>query len=360
MKIFKKLLLITPVIGLFFFAFKVSAAAPDGAGPWADSVFSSSQGVMKNGQPVPAIRSNPTAALGVAENTLVDGTFFSLGFGGKIELGFDNGVSNGAMVVESTNPGYPIETAKVEMSQDGTNWVMAGNLSQSGTVNIPEGITCAKYVRITDTSDPANYPDAIADGYDVDGVKATGDPCTPPTSTPAPTPTDTTTPAPSTTTTSNNTPGFPNTGGAGATTCTSAGVTTVPQITDAHRLSPTSISVSWGPNAGLTNFIVEYGFTNGNWQFNTKVNGFTTIISNLPANQSIWIHVAATDNCAEGSFGTAVLVGGTPTTNTPGFPNTGSLTPGLPDTGIGPDDENVISTIINHIWSWIKTSFGSK
>jgi len=180
MKNFKKLLLIvTPIISLFLFATPALAAAPDGMGPWADSVFSSAQGLMKNGLAVPAIRSNPTAALGVAEATIVDGNFFSLGFGGNIVLGFDNGISAGAVVVESTNPGYPIETAKVEMSEDGTTWVLAGNLSQGGSVNQPSGVTCAKYVRITDTSNPANFSDATADGYDVNGVEASGKPCVP-------------------------------------------------------------------------------------------------------------------------------------------------------------------------------------
>lgn len=158
------------------------AAAPDGNGPWADSVLSSSQGTMKNGLPVPAARSNPTAALGVAENNTTETNFFSLGFGGNIALGFDNGISSGVIVVEATNPGYPTETAKVEVSENGTTWVLAGNVSQDGQVNKPASISCARYVRVTDTSDPNNFTDATADGYDVDGVQATGEPCTPPTS----------------------------------------------------------------------------------------------------------------------------------------------------------------------------------
>jgi len=85
--------------------------------------------------------------------------------------------------------------------------------------------------------------------------------------------------------------------------------------------------------------MVQYGYENGKWLFNTKVSGFSTTINDLPANQSIWIQVAATDNCAVGSYGTAVLVGGTPKTNSPGFPNTGN--PLLPNTGIGPDDKNI-------------------
>ncbi|HVZ12074.1 MAG TPA: hypothetical protein VG965_03510 [Patescibacteria group bacterium] len=184
------------ILPLFIIAGVVSAAAPDGNGPWADTVLSASQGLMKNGDPVPPTRSDPTAALGVAEDDTVEGHFYSLGFGGSIALGFDNGISSGSMVVEATNPGYPDETAKVEMSQDGVTWYPAGNVVADGTVSKPENLTCAKYVRITDTSDPANFSDPTADGYDVDGVKATGDPCTVPTPTPTITPTITPTPTP--------------------------------------------------------------------------------------------------------------------------------------------------------------------
>jgi hypothetical protein len=349
---------------LMAFAPHVFAAAPDGLGPWADTVFSSNQGLQKNGQPVATVRSDPTAALGVAENTpLVDSTFYSLGFGGNIVLGFDNGISTGAMVVEATiEPGYPDETAKVEMSEDGTTWVMAGNVVQGGAVNIPETLTCAKYVRITDTSDASIMPDDVADGYDVDGVKATGDPCTPTTPTPTIGLTPTLTPTPTQGQSGGNDGGGNGNGDGGNggggtggsssnTTCTAVAITTVPAINLARRTSPTSIFVSWGPNTGLSNFIVQYGFQNGNWQFSTKVSGFSTTIDNLPANQAIWIEVAATDNCSIGSYGGAVLIGGTAATNTPGFPNTGTpCTPsgnplipcfpntGLPNTGMGPNE----------------------
>lgn len=378
----KKLQIIIPIsLSLFFFVSPVLAATPDGLGPWADSVASFHQGVMKNGLPVPAARSNSTAALGVAENTpTVDSTFFSLGFGGDIVLGFDNGISSGALVVEATiEPGYPGEKAKIEMSQDGVNWVMAGTVVQSGTVDKPAGITCAKFVRITDTSIPSVYPDDIADGYDVDGVKATGDLCNPnpsisptPTLSPSPTsaPTPTQTPssggvASAKSTTTSNSPGFPNTG-----SCTATGVTITPNIILAKRLSPTSIFVSWGQNAEFNNFIVQYGFQNGNWQFNTKVSGFSTTINNLPSNQSIWVRVAALDNCGGiGTFGGSVLVGGTALTNSPGFPNTGNslipgfpntgnpLIPSFPNTGFAPHESNIFLSIRNDIQFIFSTFF---
>jgi hypothetical protein len=169
------------LLGISFLAFPLSsfAAAPDGNGPWADSVLSANQGLMKNGNPVPAIRSNPSSALGVAENNTTDGNFYSLGFGGKLALGFDNGISSGVILVEATNPGYPQERAKVEVSENGTTWVVAGEVTQDGSVNKPGSIGCARYVRVTDISNPEDFSDDTADGYDVDGVKASGDPCTP-------------------------------------------------------------------------------------------------------------------------------------------------------------------------------------
>lgn len=95
----------------------VHAAAPDGAGPWADSVANFSQGQTEDGSAIVSTRSDPTAALGVAEGTIVDGTFVSLGFGGSITLKFDNAISNGVFVFESTNPGYPVEKAMLNFQR---------------------------------------------------------------------------------------------------------------------------------------------------------------------------------------------------------------------------------------------------
>ncbi len=306
----------------------VFAAAPDGPGPWADSVLSFSQGLMKNGLPVPPDRSDPTDALGVAEFSLIDG-YFSLGFGGNIVLGFENGMSDGAIIVESTFPDYPGESAVVDMSQDGIVWVHAGAVTQDGIVFQPDEVLCAQYIRITDTSNPDNFPDEIADGYDVDGVQTTGDSCDPQ-ATPSPTPT----PVPIVTTTSTSTP-VP-------TACIPTDINTIPIFIEASRLSATSMFLSWGPYEGFNDFVVQYGFEDGDWLFSTKVSGFTTTISDLPANQAIWFQVAATDNCANGEFSSSVLVGGTVTVArvasiVPGFPDTGgAVVPRLPDTGLGP------------------------
>jgi len=167
---------------------QVYAAAPDGSGPWADSVVNFSQGLTKAGGVIDPIRSDASQALGVAEQTVVAGTFVSLGFGGSLTLQFDNGISNGVFVVESTNPDYPVEHAQVDLSADGSTWFSAGSVDQTGTVTQPDNLACAQYVRITDTSNSADFSEDTADAYDVDGVQATeGEACTVVTPTPTPT-----------------------------------------------------------------------------------------------------------------------------------------------------------------------------
>ncbi len=159
------------------FSSRVLAATPDGLGPWADNVVSTAQGLRKDGSAVPAERSNPDAMLGVAEDDTVSEHFYSLGFGGTATLGFENGISSGVVVVEATNLGYPTEHLKVEVSTNGTTFVDAGTISQDGEVSVPRGIGCVKWVRVTDASNPADFVDGSADGYDVDGIEAQGVVC---------------------------------------------------------------------------------------------------------------------------------------------------------------------------------------
>lgn len=187
------------VFAVAIFVSPAKAATSDGAGPWADEVITSFQADTLAAGPVSTVnpaRSDPTSALGVAENDTVDGSFFSLGFGGSITLRFDNGISSGVFVVEATNPNYPPESAQVEISGDGITWFVAGTVVQDDSVNVPQGVSCATYVRITDVSDSNDFTEDTADAYDVDGVEAQGEPCDPPVSpTPMPTPTSTTPPS---------------------------------------------------------------------------------------------------------------------------------------------------------------------
>lgn len=166
------------VLLAFPLALRAHAAAPDGAGPWADTVVTTVQGLTKNGSAVLASRSDATSMLGAAEGDTVEGHFYSLGFRGTATLGFDNGFADGVLVVEATNPGFPNESANVEVSENGTDWTLAGSVTQDGTVEVPDSTMCVRYVRLTDTSNPADFSDDMADGYDVDGVSAYGRACT--------------------------------------------------------------------------------------------------------------------------------------------------------------------------------------
>ncbi len=167
------------------------AAAPDGVGPWADTVVSASQGLRKDGSPVDVIRSDATQALGAAETTgtpddagLVNGTFFSLGFGGSIVLGFDGGIKNDAgfdvTVFESTNPGYQDEAIMVEASEDGSTWFLSTPVQdvRDSSYDFSPNITCAKFVRITDVTNPATF-EPTADAFDLDAVKSLHAGCDP-------------------------------------------------------------------------------------------------------------------------------------------------------------------------------------
>jgi hypothetical protein len=100
--------------------------------------------------------------------------------------------------------------------------------------------------------------------------------------------------------------------------CVASEIKGRPRIIESKRISPTSIFISWGPYEGMDSFVIEYGLTNTSWSYNTKVTGFSTILNALPANQAIWVRVAATDNCAIGSYSEGKLVG------SPHLPNAGT------------------------------------
>jgi len=159
-------------------------AAPDGAGPWADFVVSASQGTAGPLGFLPG-RSDPQAAVGVAESppgpdpAPPPGTFFSLGFGGSITLGFTNPICNtkgydfDIDVVEITKEPYPAEVVNVYVSATGASFSFAGQIAKDGSVSMPAGIDVAHYVKLVDVSDPSLFTaDPHADGFDVDGVRA--------------------------------------------------------------------------------------------------------------------------------------------------------------------------------------------
>lgn len=96
---------------------------------------------------------------------------------------------------------------------------------------------------------------------------------------------------------------------------------TAPSILETRRVSSTSIFLSWGPYTGTDQFNIRYGPSDGNWLYNTDVTGFSTTISSLPANQSMWFQVAARNECQIGPYGSGTSLGGT--VGGPRLPNTG-------------------------------------
>jgi hypothetical protein len=286
----KKIFIALFVVVLSVYVTVAQAAAPDGNGPWADAVTSSSQGLMKNGSPVPAIRSDASSAVGVAEGDTTDGNFFSLGFGGNIVLRFDNPISNGVITVEATNDGYPTETASVDLSADGVTWMTAGSVSQDGSVAMPEGLTCAQYVRITDTSNPENFVDETADAYDVDGVSAQeGQSCEFPTPTPSPTgvPGPTGTPGPGPT----STPGV----------CNASKPNGAPTLT-VERTSGTTAKLTWTAVSPVTHYAISYGTTPGNYAYGVPNTGNVTTynVGGLNNGTNYYFIVRGINDCTPG------------------------------------------------------------
>ncbi len=146
----------------------------------ANYAVGTTQDGLSNG--VPVGRDNPLNALFV-ENSDVQGptnNFVSLGFGGVIDLQFDQPFGRGEgldLEIFETSFGTPNcatwpEQANVYVSQDGCNWVqVAANQCQNFGVELPDNLPWALFVRIEDSSNNASFqPDA--DGYDVDGVQA--------------------------------------------------------------------------------------------------------------------------------------------------------------------------------------------
>ncbi|MFC1789775.1 hypothetical protein ACFLYY_02230 [Patescibacteria group bacterium] len=157
-----------------------------GQSVFASEVMSFNQGLRRDGNPVNIGRSNPLQGL-VYEAAQSESSFFSLGFGGWIIVGFDDiivdGPGNDIKITEDTWGGpYPLEKADVFVSQNGTDWTFLGvadntNLDVIHTTTEFDlasiGWNWAKYVKIIDTTDPAAFDSTPAgDGYDLNAVEA--------------------------------------------------------------------------------------------------------------------------------------------------------------------------------------------
>ncbi|OWJ71008.1 VPLPA-CTERM sorting domain-containing protein [Haematobacter massiliensis] len=135
-----------------------SAASANAAVIYASSVVSAKQ----KGYVAP-VRSNPIAATGAE-----DGSFYSLGFGGSIVLGFSSLVSGAGKVFEVTNLPREtyIESAIFSVSLDGKSWTTLGEYSNQ--VSSLYSATPFLFLKVEDTSP------VIAghgrDGYDIDAI----------------------------------------------------------------------------------------------------------------------------------------------------------------------------------------------
>lgn len=175
---------------------------------WASGVFDFEQGTKKNGDPVEDDRSDPDNALGVPDSPQPTIKFFSLGKDGWIILTFAgwildvNGSDLSFHEVTWGRDSYPVEKAKVEVSQNGTDWFGSWEVTNKdggngvGYVDFSAtGLPWIKYVRITDITDYSLHGND-ADGYDLDAVDGVSQVCQQPQPSVTPTPTPTLTPTP--------------------------------------------------------------------------------------------------------------------------------------------------------------------
>lgn len=156
---------------------------------YASTALYASQGTLKNGNPVLPERSIPENGL-VQDYTGGTVTFFSMGFGGEIEVSFDCPVMNGegddVAVWEVTNGTYPPEIVDVYGSMAGEPYTYLGQATNGRTAPASGGsmitmatvdlgpLPYATWIKLVDVSDPTLHI-ATADSYDLDGISAIQD-----------------------------------------------------------------------------------------------------------------------------------------------------------------------------------------
>ncbi len=150
----------------------VAAPAANATVMFASSVIDAdSTGVTKGGGAINGSRLTGANALGAP-----DGSFYSLGFGGSLTLGFDNMIGNGEVTVwETTGGTYPLELANIYLWDTvDALWQFAGSVTnnpQGGQSLLVAGLcdTGCSYLRITDASNAALHNNS-ADGFDVNAI----------------------------------------------------------------------------------------------------------------------------------------------------------------------------------------------
>jgi len=135
------------------------------------------QGTNMNGSAIDADRTNPLTALGEPDRVNAPGGFVSLGYGGSISIQFEGAVvdflGDDILVWETSFGGDDclsggVESASIELSQDGMTWLSAGTVCRDGAVDIAStGLDYIVAIRITNDD-----ISTTTDGFDVDGVEA--------------------------------------------------------------------------------------------------------------------------------------------------------------------------------------------
>jgi len=142
---------------------------------WATTVEGYSQGPAYDpSYVIPEERSDPPAALGPWGET----QFFSLGFGGYIEVSFGYPVYNGpgddVYLWETTNGTYPLERADVYAVVDGVEHYLGYVTNEGngiGSVDLGS-LPYADSIKIVDTTSTGIAWAGNADGYDLNAVAA--------------------------------------------------------------------------------------------------------------------------------------------------------------------------------------------
>ena len=150
---------------------------------FAFTVEQVNQGLSNHlGEPVRPSRSNPLMALG-APGTGEEGSFFSLGFGGSLTLGFGGEFGEFVTVWETTYGNIAEYPERVQIlvgsgvDAQSASYFLAGevlNLNDGlpvslASANLLSGRSTYNFVRLIDISDPNAVPIG-GDGFDVDAV----------------------------------------------------------------------------------------------------------------------------------------------------------------------------------------------
>jgi hypothetical protein len=152
---------------------------PPGGGCYASEVMIYAPGLNANGQSVRPERSISSNALGAPNGqtpTVVADVqnFVSLGYGGYIELAFEQPIANGPgadIRIWESSVGVNNEAASILVSQDGLGYVPVGNITQDGEVDFGAAYSdYVQYIRIVDATSPASSGQ-YNDGFDVDAVE---------------------------------------------------------------------------------------------------------------------------------------------------------------------------------------------